>query len=145
MLSKKAEYSLYALVHLARNYNKGPILISRIAQCEMIPKKFLENILYELKTVGIVKSKKGKGGGYYLYKSPEKVSLVEIIRQFDGAIALLPCVSDKYYRKCNHQKDEMICGIRSILRKVRDDTVKTLEKTSLADILDIEKNFFNFT
>jgi Rrf2 family protein len=141
MLSKKAEYSLYALTYLARNFQKGPILISRIAENEKIPKKFLENILYELKTAGIVNSKKGKGGGYFLLQSPEKVSLVDIIRKFDGAIALLPCVSDKYYKKCGHNKDENKCGLRNILRQVRENTVKTLENNTLADILKIERNF----
>lgn len=144
MLSKKAEYSLYALVNLARNFNGGPKLISKISQEEMIPKKFLENILYELKKVGIVNSKKGKGGGYYLFKKPDDVMLVDVIRHFDGAIALLPCVSDKYYRKCGHNKEENICGIRSILRKVRDDTVKTLEQTSLQEILNIESRLLKF-
>ncbi len=138
MLSKKAEYSLYALLHLARRYNTGPILISKISDCEQIPKKFLENILFDLKKIGIVNSKKGKGGGYYLLKNPENVNLLEVVRYFDGAIALLPCVSDKYYKHCGHNKDENKCGLRTILRKVRENTVKILEMTTLADIINLE-------
>ncbi|MBP7496067.1 MAG: Rrf2 family transcriptional regulator [Bacteroidales bacterium] len=143
MLSKKAEYSLCALLMLARNYNKGPILISKIAESENIPKKFLENILYELKSLGVVMSKKGKGGGYFLKKKPEKVNLVDIIRHFDGAIALLPCVSDKYYKKCCHNKDENICGLKYILKKVRDESVRILENNTLADAVQIELKKIN--
>jgi len=143
MLSKKAEYSLCALIMLARNYNKGPILISKIAESENIPKKFLENILYELKSLGVVMSKKGKGGGYFLKKKPEKVNLVDIIRHFDGAIALLPCVSDKYYKKCCHNKDENICGLKYILKKVRDESVRILENNTLADAVQVELKKIN--
>ncbi|MCX6257035.1 MAG: Rrf2 family transcriptional regulator [Bacteroidia bacterium] len=140
MLSKKAQYSLYALVHLAKEYKNGPVLISKIAEDEKIPKKFLEAILLELKTIGIVNSRKGKGGGYYLIKNPEKVTLVEIIRKFDGAIALLPCVSDMYYEQCRNCNNEETCGIRSVMKEVRDTTVNMLSNTSLADIIRREEN-----
>ena len=142
MLSKKAQYSLYALVHLAKNLKDGPVLISKIAETEQIPKKFIETILLELKTIGIVNSRKGKGGGYYLIKKPEKITMVEIIRKFDGAIALLPCVSDMYYEKCKNCIDEQSCGIRNVMREVRDETVKILTDNTLADILKRENMLY---
>jgi len=139
MLSKKSQYSLNALIYLASRYNEGPVLIEEIANKAVLPKKFLEAILLELKKTGIVSSKKGKGGGYYLIKNPAEVNLADIIRQFDGAIALLPCATYNYYEKCEHCKDEKTCGLRSIIKDLRDETVKILKRTSLADILEREK------
>ena len=139
MLSKKTKYSLNALVKLAKEYNKGPILIREIAESENIPKKFLEVILLELKNIGIVSSKIGKGGGYYLIKRPEEVNLADIIRHFDGAIALIPCVTFRYYEKCPHNKDEKTCGLRSVIKEVRDAAVKILKNTTLADIIEREE------
>ena len=139
MLSKKAKYAINALVRLSKDYNNGPILIKEISESENIPRKFLESILLELKNAGFLASKKGKGGGYYLLKSPEKVNLAEIIRLFDGALALLPCVTYKYYEKCEECKDEETCGIRSVIKEVRDETVKILKNNSLADILKREE------
>lgn len=135
MLSKKAQYSILALVKLAKEYNSGPILISSIAHTENIPRKFLEAILFDLKQMGILASKKGKGGGYFLIKKPEEINLADIIRHIDGAIALIPCVTYKFYQPCQHCKDELTCGIRSIIKEIRDETVNILKGISIADIL----------
>ena len=143
MLSKKTQYALYALTHLAKQYGKGPVLISKIAEDEKIPKKFLEGILLELRNKAIVSSKKGRGGGYYLLKRPEDVSLVEVIRGFDGAIALLPCVSEKYYEECTSCRDESTCGIKAIMKEVRDKTVELLSNNTLADIIEKENMLKN--
>lgn len=140
MLSKKAQYAIYALVKLARDKDKGPILISEIAESEKLPKKFLEGILLELKNIGILNSKKGKGGGYYLRREPEDVNLAEVIRHFDGAIALLPCATYQYYESCQHCKDEEKCGVKSFIKEIRDETVKLLKGISLEDILTREKD-----
>lgn len=139
MLSKKAQYSILALVKLAKEYHNGPVLISSISQSERIPKKFLEAILLDFKQVGILASKKGKGGGYYMIRNPREISMADIIRHIDGAIALIPCVTYKYYQPCQHCKDEITCGIRSIIKDVRDETVNLLKHISLADILDREE------
>jgi Rrf2 family protein len=139
MLSKKAQYSILALVKLAKEYKNGPVLISSISQSEKIPKKFLETILFDLKQLGILASKKGKGGGYFLIKEPEEINLADIIRHIDGAIALIPCVTYKYYQPCQHCKDEMTCGIRSIVKDIRDETVNILKKISLTDIISREE------
>ena len=131
MLSKKARYSIHALLRLAREPSNNPVQISRIASDQNIPKKFLESILLELKNEGILASKKGKGGGYYLIRKPEDINLADIIRHFDGAIALLACATYKYYQPCNHCKDELICGVRSVIRYLRDTMVNFLKGTSL--------------
>ncbi len=143
MLSKKAQYSILALVKLAKEYNKGPLVIGSISQSERIPRKFLEAILFDLKQTGILGSKKGKGGGYYLIKKPEEINLADIIRHIDGAIALIPCVTYKYYQPCQHCKDELTCGIRSVIKDIRDDTVNILKKISLSDIISREELLIN--
>jgi Rrf2 family protein len=139
MLSKKAQYSILALVKLAKEFENGPVLISNISRTENIPKKFLEAILIDLKQLGILGSKKGKGGGYFLVKKPEEINLAEIIRHVDGAIALIPCVTYKFYQPCQHCKDEATCGIRSIIKDIRDETVNMLKKIKLSDILTREE------
>jgi Rrf2 family protein len=143
MLSKKAQYSILALVKLAKEYNHGPVLIGDISKTEKIPKKFLESILFDLKQLGVLASKKGKGGGYYLIKSPGEISLADIIRHVDGAIALIPCVTFKYYQPCQHCKDEVTCGIRSIIKDVRDETVNILKNISLLDIIEREEQLIS--
>ncbi len=134
MLSKKTQYAFHALTYLAKNLDKGPVLISEISQERQISLKFLENILLELKKAGILGSKKGKGGGYYLIKSPEEVSLARVIRMLDGPIALLPCVSLNYYERCENCQEE-ICGLNRVMSDVRDNTLKVLENKTLKDVL----------
>ena len=139
MLSKKSKYALNALVRLAKEKDKGPILIGQIAQEENIPKKFLEAILLDLKNAAILGSKKGKGGGYYLLKDPNEVNVADIIRLFEGAIAFIPCVTHKYYERCEECKDEQTCGIRDVFREVRDHTVNILKNSTLQNILEREQ------
>ncbi len=135
MLSKKCKYAIHALVYLAERYQQGPVHIQDIAEAQHIPKKFLEAILLEMRNAKILHSKKGKGGGYYLYKKPEDVNMVEIIRLMDGAISLLPCVSLNYYEPCEECRDEVTCGIRDAFTGVRDETLKLLAKSTLAHIV----------
>lgn len=135
MLSKKCKYAIHALTYLAERYQEGPIHIQEIADQQRIPKKFLEAILLELRKAKILNSKKGKGGGYYLYKPPEEVNLIEIIRLIDGAIAMLPCVSLNYYEKCDECKDEIMCGIRHSFIGVRDETLRILAESTLDKIV----------
>jgi Rrf2 family protein len=135
MLSKKTRYALLALTKLAREYGKGTILIKEIASSENIPQRFLEGILLDLKNIGILGSKLGKSGGYYLRKPPEEIRMAEIIRHFDGAIALVPCVSEKYYEACEHCKDEENCSIRGVFKEIREQTYQKLSNTSLSDLI----------
>jgi len=143
MLSKRAKYAINALVYLAKQEAQKPILISRIAEDEHIPKKFLEAILLELKHAGILNSKKGKGGGYYLHKDPDEVSLADIMRLFDGAIAFLPCVTYQYYERCEECVDEETCGIRDVFQDVRDESVRVLKASTLANIIERENKLEN--
>jgi len=133
MLSKKTQYAFKALMHLAHEYDKGPVLIADISQKRKIPLKFLENILLELKRADILDSKKGKGGGYYFAVSPSEVSMAKVMRLLDGPIALLPCVSLNFYEKCKNC-DEKSCGLHDMMVNVRDATLKILEKKSVGDI-----------
>lgn len=135
MLSKKCKYAIHALIYLAERYQQGPVHIQEISDKQKIPKKFLEAILLELRNAKILYSKKGKGGGYYLYKKPEDVNMIDIIRHMDGAIAMLPCVSLNYYEPCDECRDEVTCGIRDAFMQVRDQTLKVLEKSTLAHIV----------
>lgn len=139
MLSKKAKYALKALEYLAEKEKLKPILISEISKKQRIPQKFLEAILLLLKRDGILNSKKGKLGGYFLRQSPKEINLGHVIRLIDGPIALTPCVSYKFYQKCDECIDEKTCGIRSVMQDVREATNRIIDRTSLADILKREK------
>ena len=134
MLSKKTQYAFRALTHLVDNYDKGPVLISEIAKKKKIPLKFLENILLELKKAGILESKKGKGGGYFLKAHPSKTQVATVIRVVDGPISMLPCVSLYFYERCKNC-DERYCGLHDVMEKVRDATLNILEKRTLQDLV----------
>lgn len=136
MLSHKAKYALKALTVLAKEYGQGPVLISDIAQREAVPRKFLELILLELKNHGLLQSKKGKGGGYTLARPPQNIHVGEVLRVIDGPIALLPCVSKTAYTRCEECRDERTCGVRLVMKEVRDTTARILDATSLADLLN---------
>lgn len=136
MLSRRTKYAINALVYLACEGKNGkPVQISRIAESEHIPRKFLEAILLELRHAGILNSRKGKTGGYFLHKLPEEINIADVMRLFDGPIALLPCVAYKYYERCEECKDEETCGIRSVFSDVRNETVRMLKKATLAEIM----------
>jgi Rrf2 family protein len=135
MLSKKTQYALKALGHLASKYGEGPVLISEISRKKKIPIKFLETILLELKQAKLLESKKGKGGGYYLSESPKKINLATAIRVVGGPIALLPCVSLNFYEKCK-DCNEATCGLNRVMIQTRDATLKILEKKTVADLID---------
>lgn len=133
MLSRKGQYAFRALTHLVDRIDEGPILISEISRKKRIPLKFLENILLELKKAGILDSKKGKGGGYFIKADPAKTTVANVIRIVDGPIALLPCVSLNFYQRCKNC-DERNCGLHDIMENVRDATLAVLEKRTLLDL-----------
>jgi Rrf2 family protein len=126
---------MLALVKLAREYGNDTLQISEIARSEMIPQRFLENILLDLKKMGILGSKLGKSGGYYLLKRPEDVNLSEVVRSFEGTIALVPCVSEKAYQPCEFCKEESTCRLRMVFKEIRDNTFDILSRTSLSDLM----------
>jgi Rrf2 family protein len=136
MISKKCKYALKAMVCLARHYQKGNLSTAIIAQQENIPKKFLEQILLELKRWKLVNSKQGIGGGYYLLKHPSEVSLADLYRIFDGPISLTPCISINYYEKCDDCLDETTCYLRKGLIDVRDKTRQSMMLATLESFLN---------
>lgn len=133
MLSKKAKYGLKAMFYLARNYEKGLVLISTLAEKENIPRKFLELILLDLKRHGLLHSKMGKGGGYTLSKAPSKITVGQVVRVLDGPLAPIGCVSKTAYQKCDECVSERTCEIRKIMQQVREATSKILDTTSLEE------------
>ncbi|HMV10532.1 MAG TPA: Rrf2 family transcriptional regulator [Cyclobacteriaceae bacterium] len=139
MLSKKCKYAIHALVYLAERHGQGPVQIGEIADRQKIPKKFLEAILLELRNGRILNSKKGKGGGYYLQRSPEEINLTEVIRLTNGPIALLPCVSLNFYESCEECVNEKNCTIRTTFLTIRDETLKILSESNLAALVKKQK------
>src|SRR6266446_10778152 len=135
MLSQKARYALRALYILAAKPAGEPVMIADIAAEAHVPRKFLEQILLDLKRRGIVHSHRGKHGGYALGRPPDKISFAEVIRAIDGPLALSPCVSVTAYRRCDDCVDEATCVTRKVLLAVRDATADILENRTLAEAL----------
>lgn len=135
-LSKKSKYGLKAAVLLARKHEQGPVLIADIARDEGIPKKFLELILLELKNKGLLLSRKGRGGGYSLSRPPARVSVGEVVRALGGPLAPVACVSQTAYAPCEDCRDETTCGVRIVMKEVRDAIAGILDSTSLAEVVE---------
>jgi Rrf2 family protein len=132
MLSQKARYALHALMVLADHGEQEPIMIAEIAERARVPRKFLEQILLDLKRRGIVRSMRGRAGGYLLGRLPKNITFAEVIRTIDGPLALSPCVSTTAYHKCEDCDDEETCAIRKVLLAARDATAAILEERTLA-------------
>lgn len=136
MMSMKCKYALKALVRLARHPEKKLWHTADIAQLENIPKKFLEQILLDLKHARIVKSRQGVGGGYYLLKKPKDISVADVYRLFDGAIALVPCVSLNFYEKCDDCNNEKKCLLRNEMIKIREGARVMMSKITIQSFLN---------
>lgn len=134
MLSKKTKYGIKALTYLARQDNKNPVSIATISKSENISVKFLESILLTLRKNGILGSKKGIGGGYYLIKNPKDVPMTTVMRVLEGPIAMMPCVSLNYYEKCDDCPDEDKCAVHRLMIQVRDSSLKVFRNTTLDDL-----------
>jgi Rrf2 family protein len=135
MLSQKARYALHALFVLAENDDGEPMMIADIADEARVPRKFLEQILLELKKRGIVRSQRGRSGGYLLGRPAREISFADVIRVTDGPLALSPCVSVTAYQRCDDCLDERTCAIRKVLLAARDATAAVLESRTLAQAL----------
>lgn len=134
MLTQRSRYGLRAMLLLARETRGAPpVPMSRIAVDANVPRKFLEIILTELKAASLVESTRGKHGGFVLGRPAHLISLGDIIRVIEGPLALVPCVSRTAYRRCKDCRDEATCEIRLAMIKVRDETARILDGTSLAD------------
>ena len=134
-LSLKGEYALRALLVLGMRYKEPLVRIQRIATEQNIPKRFLEQILNDLKSAGLVESKRGVAGGYRLARRPEAISLAEVVRHVEGALAPVSCVSERFYEKCSCP-DELRCPIRSVMKEIRQAIVEIAERVTVADLCE---------
>src|SRR5512139_946042 len=136
-LSKRGEYGLRAMITLAEpaKNSSSPVMmqIKDISQREQISPKFLEQILLTLKNAGLLHSKMGVGGGYYLARPASEITLGQIFRVLDGPVAPIKCVSQMAYEPCGCP-DEQTCGLRLAMGDVRNAIAGILDNTSLADI-----------
>ena len=120
---------------MAREFGQGPILVSHLAQRERIPRKFLEGILLELRHNGILHSRKGKGGGYFLAREPARITLGDILRVTEGSLAPALCVDKTAQLRCRECIDENTCLVRMVMRELYEATDSIVDSTSLADVL----------
>jgi len=134
VLSRKSKYGLKALLVLAKEEGRGPVLIADLAVREGLPRKFLETILLDLKRHRLVDSRKGRGGGYFLRRKASEITFGEVIRALDGPLAAVPCVSKTAYMPCIECLSEDTCGVRVAMKEVRDATARILEHTTLAGV-----------
>ena len=134
-LSVRGEYALRSLLVLGLNYAQPVVRIQTISEQQNIPKRFLEQILNDLKSAGVVQSKRGVAGGYRLARRPEDIKLAVVVRHIEGALAPVSCVSERFYEKCSCP-DESRCAIRSVMKEVREAVVKIMEQVTVADLCD---------
>jgi Rrf2 family protein len=134
-LSLRGEYALRALIVLGLNSDKEVVRIQTISDQQNIPKRFLEQILNDLRAAGVLESRRGISGGYRLKLPPDQITLASVIRFIEGPLAPVSCVSEKFYERCTCP-NEQLCGIRSVMKEVRDAIVRILEGVTLAQLCD---------
>ena len=134
-LSVRGEYALRALLVLGLNYDQPVVRIQEISDKQNIPKRFLEQILNDLKTAGIVQSRRGVTGGYRLARRPEDITLAAVVRHLEGALAPVSCVSERFYEKCSCP-DESRCAIRSVMKEIREAVVRIAERVTVAELCE---------
>lgn len=137
-LSKRGEYGLRAMIILAHAYKESPdvmVQIREISEQDKIPGKYLEQILLALKNAGMLQSRMGIGGGYYLARQPQDISLGQIVRVLDGPLAPIRCVSQMAYEACGCP-DERTCGLRMVMGDVRNAIADILDNTSLENVIE---------
>lgn len=140
-LTQKAKYALKALAHLAQRWDDAAgdqpaTIVTTIATAESIPRKFLEAILVELRNHGFVHARKGRGGGYWLARPPSQIHVGAVVRIFEGPLAPIPCVSKRYYAKCQDCRDERDCDVRRLMLDVKKAILGVLDRTSLQQMVD---------
>ncbi len=136
MMSKRCEYALRALIDiaLARGAGRPLVAIHEIAARERIPEKFLEQILLQLRRAGVLRSTRGRSGGYALAKAPRSVRIGTVVRLIDGPLAPISCVSRTAYEPCSCP-DEAHCGLRRVMTRARDAIASILDGYTLADVV----------
>jgi len=134
-LSLRGEYALRALLVLGLKYEQPVVRIQAISEHQNIPKRFLEQILNDLKSAGIVQSKRGVSGGYRLAKPPQEITIAAVVRHIEGELAPVSCVSERFYEKCSCP-DESRCAIRSVMKEIREAVVKIAERVTVAELCE---------
>lgn len=132
-LSVRSEYALRALLVLGQHHGEDVVRIQTISEEQNIPKKFLEQILNDLRNLGVVQSRRGAGGGYRLALPPEEVNLAAVVRHITGALAPVSCASENFYERCTCP-DETRCAIREVMKEVRAAVVNIMEHVTVADL-----------
>ncbi len=135
MLSQRTRYTIRALLHLADRYGDGPVQLAEIAEAQNIPPKFLTVMLSSMRRAGVVESLRGRDGGYWLAREPDRITYGEIVRLTRGSLGLLPCASRLAYRKCENCIGDAQCRLRRAMLMVRDETARILDHLTLADPL----------
>jgi len=125
-LSKKADYGLELMLALARNYSHGPVSLKKIAKERRLPYKFLGQIAGDLRVFGLVEAKEGRGGGYFLARSPKKISVAEVVEVLEGPVEVGACFG------CSKAK---LCGQKDIWAEVGDKVRKTMKEKTLEDLI----------
>ena len=134
LLSQRGRYALKALINLARGDGSAR-QVSALSAEENIPRKFLEAIMSDLRKAQLVDSARGKTGGYRLARPADVITFGQVIRVTDGPLALVPCVSQNFYRRCEDCVDETSCALRRVMARVRNEVSEILDRTTLADSL----------
>ncbi|GAM10301.1 putative HTH-type transcriptional regulator rrf2-like [Geobacter sp. OR-1] len=132
----RSKYAIKALSFMARSTDKDCFLIAELAQAENIPKKFLEAILLTLKSQGILASRKGPGGGYWLAKTPSAITLGSIIRAFEGDLAPVQCLGENAQSACPECHDLPTCATRLVMSDVQKAVSAVVDKVTLADMIE---------
>lgn len=130
-VSKRTDYALRALFTLVDHHPGAPIPIRELARRNDVPKRFLEQIMLDLKAQGWVDSEAGIRGGYRLAKSPAKITMGEVVRHFDGVLAPIECVSVTGYRRCSQ---EPVCRFRRVFLNARNYVAEVMDRSTLADV-----------
>jgi Rrf2 family protein len=133
MLSQRTRYTIRALLHLGDRYGAGPVQLGEIAVAQNIPPKFLTVMLSQMIREGLVSSRRGREGGYWLARPPAEISYGEIVRLTRGSLGLLPCASRLAYQSCRNCISEDKCRLHRVMLLVRDETARILDGFSLAD------------
>ena len=130
-LSRKSDYALRALFTLVEHYGQGPVSIREIAEGNDIPRRFLEQIMIDLRHLGVVESIAGRDGGFVLAKPPEKITMGQVVRHFDGILAPITCVSTSHYEACSQ---EGRCRFRRIMLDIRNYISRLMDSATLATV-----------
>ena len=138
MLSQRTRYTIRALLHLADRYGEGAVQLGEIAEAQNIPPKFLTVMLSQMSRDGLIASRRGRDGGYWLARPPSEISYGEIVRLTRGSLGLLPCASRLAYQQCANCITEEKCRLHWVMLMVRDETARIMDGLSLADPVPID-------